>query len=80
MRRVGIREFKDKATQLLASEEPLVVERHGKVIGFYTPLKRPDQEKVNEAAARFDATMEGIARRLGISVEELEDMMFSDAR
>lgn len=80
VKRVGIKEFKDKATQLLASEDLLVVERHGKPIGFYTPIKRPDPEKVREAAARLDATMEGVAKRLGVSVEELEDMMFSDAR
>lgn len=80
MDRVGIKEFKDRATQLLAKDEPFLIERHGKPIGFYTPIKAPDPQKVGEAAARLDKTMEGIARRLGISVEKLEDLLFSDAR
>lgn len=80
VKRVGIKEFKDRATQLLAGGEPMVIERHGKPIGFYTPIKRPDPERVREAAARLDARMEELAKRLGVSVEELEDMMFSDAR
>ncbi|CAM3731036.1 Antitoxin [Deinococcus saxicola] len=76
-RRVGIKEFKDKATQLLAADEPFVVERHGKPIGFYTPFKRPDPREIREAAAQLNATMEHAAREMGISVEELEDILFA---
>lgn len=78
VKRVGIKEFKDKATQLLAGGEPLVIERHGKPIGFYTPIKRPDPEKVRKAVERLDATMERAARQAGMTVEELEDVMLQD--
>lgn len=76
-RRVGIKEFKDRATQLLAANEPFVVERHGKAIGYYTPLKRPDPKEIREAADRLNATMEHAARAMGISVDELEDILFA---
>ena len=35
MRHVGVREFKDKATTLLASDETLVIERHGTALISY---------------------------------------------
>ena len=38
MKRVGIREFRDRASQYLASNEVLTVERHGRPIGFYIPV------------------------------------------
>lgn len=77
-RRVGIKEFKDKATQLLAADEPFVVERHGKPIGYYTPLGQRDHAAVQVAVDRLDATMERIAAKRGLSVEQLETLMFTD--
>ncbi|MDJ0690038.1 MAG: hypothetical protein QNJ41_16190 [Xenococcaceae cyanobacterium MO_188.B32] len=35
MKSVGIREFRDKASQYLASREVVAVKRHGKLVGFY---------------------------------------------
>lgn len=78
VKRVGIKEFKDKATQLLASGEPFVVERHGKTVGYYTPLVRKDPQKVREAVDRLNATMERAAREAGMTVEELEDLLLED--
>ncbi|WP_216321313.1 hypothetical protein [Deinococcus aestuarii] len=75
VKRVGIKEFKDKATQLLARGEPLVIERHGKPIGFYTPVVRKDPEKRREAMARLDAAVERTAREAGLTVEELENIL-----
>ncbi len=77
-RRVGIKEFKDKATQLLAADEPFVVERHGKAIGYYTPLSRKDHAGAQAALDRLDATMERIAAKRGLSVEQLESVMFAE--
>lgn len=76
VKRVGIKEFKDKATQLLAGGEPFVIERHGKPIGFYTPVAVADSAKVREAQSAFNAKMEDLAHRLGLSVEALEDELF----
>lgn len=76
VKRVGIKEFKDKATQLLAGGEPFVIERHGKPVGFYTPVEVADPAKVQEAQNAFNAQMEELARKLGLSVETLEDKLF----
>lgn len=38
VRHVGIREFKNQATSMVNSGETLVIERHGKPIGFFVPV------------------------------------------
>jgi hypothetical protein len=45
MKRVGIREFKDKATTLLAADETLLVKRHDEPIELYIPLKTKSPEE-----------------------------------
>ncbi len=79
VKRVGIKEFKDRATQLLAGGEPFVIERHGKPIGFYTPVAVADSAKVREAQNAFNEKMQDLARRLGLSIESLEDELFGTA-
>jgi hypothetical protein len=37
MRTATVREFRDQATKLLKREEPLIVTRHGKIVGFFLP-------------------------------------------
>jgi hypothetical protein len=48
MKNVGVREFRDHATKYLAGPETVAVNRHGRVIGFYIPLKR-DEDEVRRA-------------------------------
>lgn len=39
MRTVGIREFRDNATKLLAAQEGLRIERHGHLVGYFVPAE-----------------------------------------
>jgi antitoxin (DNA-binding transcriptional repressor) of toxin-antitoxin stability system len=71
MQRVGVREFKNKATSLLASDETLVIERHGKVIGFYVPLAAKDRAAGRAALDRLGETVEAILARTGMTEDEL---------
>ncbi len=52
MRRVGIREFRDKATTLLASGETMLIERHGHPVGYFIPIKHK-QEAADAAMQRL---------------------------
>ena len=72
MKRVGVREFKDRATALIAEEKGLVIEKHGKPVGFYIPLVKKDKAKAKEAAAKLEHTLEGILERTGMTRAELE--------
>lgn len=76
--RVGVKELRDKATQLLSREEPFVVERHGKVIGYYTPIKQKDKQKAREAIDRLEATMRRAAQEAGLTLEEFEELLVGD--
>ncbi|HLV12038.1 MAG TPA: hypothetical protein VKY42_06280 [Trueperaceae bacterium] len=42
MRSVGIREFRDNATKLLAAGEGLRIERHGHLVGYFVPATDSD--------------------------------------
>ncbi len=68
---VGIREFKDKATTLLSSGETLIVERHGKTVGFYIPIKAKDHNTGKAALEHLENIINGILERTGMTEDEL---------
>ncbi len=37
MRTATVREFRDRATTLLKADEPILVTRRGKIVGFFLP-------------------------------------------
>lgn len=71
MKRVGIREFKDKATTLLAADETLVIERHGTPIGFYIPIEAKDRAKSSAALDRLGETVALVLKETGMTEDEL---------
>jgi len=75
VRHVGVREFRDRATGLLKEAEPIAVERHGKVIGFYIPVesKKGEEEELKEALARLDASVKRVLEETGMTEDELAE-------
>lgn len=77
MKHVGVREFRDRATGLLKDSEPLAVERHGKLIGFYIPVEPEKgataEEEFREALGRLDETVRRVLEESGMTEEELAD-------
>jgi antitoxin (DNA-binding transcriptional repressor) of toxin-antitoxin stability system len=67
---VGVREFRDHATKYLAGSETVAVNRHGRVIGFYVPLKR-DEDEVRRAVAQLGHAVEQVLDETGMSEDEL---------
>lgn len=39
----NVREFRNKATAMLRQEEPIIITRHGKVVGLFLPLEEPNR-------------------------------------
>ncbi len=74
MKRVGVREFRDRATQYLSGSEVLAVERHGEPIGFYIPTKANRRKNLEDALARLEETAQHILDRTGMSEEELSQL------
>src|SRR5687768_12534316 len=71
MKRVGVREFRDHATQFLAGDEVLAIERHGQPIGFYIPTATSRQEGFARALERLQQTIEQVLAETGLSEEEV---------
>jgi hypothetical protein len=70
MKNVGVREFRDHATKYLAGPEPVAVNRHGRVIGFYIPLER-EEDEVRRAVAKLGETVEQVLGETGMTEDEL---------
>lgn len=77
MRRVGVREFRDRATGYLKEAEPIAVERHGRLIGFYIPVepKRTEQGRaeLKEALERLEASVARALEESGMTEDELAE-------
>lgn len=71
MRTIGVREFRDQATTLLASNETLIIERHGETIGFYVPITAKDRSEGRKALGRLGSLVSDVVARAGIDGEEL---------
>jgi hypothetical protein len=71
MKRVGVREFRDHATQYLAGDEILAIERHGQPIGFYVPTGPSRRESLARALDRLEETVRRVLTETGLSEEEL---------
>jgi antitoxin (DNA-binding transcriptional repressor) of toxin-antitoxin stability system len=71
MKRLGVREFRDHATQYLAGDEVLVIERHGEPIGCYIPMGTHRARDATEALDRLEQTVERVLAATGLTEEEL---------
>jgi NADH:ubiquinone oxidoreductase subunit B-like Fe-S oxidoreductase len=71
MKRVGVREFRDHATQYLGGDEVVAVERHGQPIGFYIPTGASRKESFTQALERLEQTVQRMVEETGLSEDEL---------
>ncbi len=74
VKHVGVREFRDHATQYLSGDEVLAVERHGEPIGFYIPTSANRRERFEQALERFEQTVQRMVAETGMSEDELADL------
>lgn len=75
MRLVTVREFRDRATQLLRQKEPVLITRNGKPAGFFVPWEQPQiQDDIRKAV--LEALAESLSRQReerGLTEEEVLD-------
>jgi len=74
LRSVGVREFRDHATTYLSGADPVAVSKHGRVIGFYIPLDR-DENEVHTALAKLDRTVARVLDETGLDQDELSGLL-----
>jgi hypothetical protein len=75
---VGVRELRGDLAEKLKGSKPIIIERHGQVLGIYLPVQSVDREKVEAALDRFHAAVERVLRESDISREELADVLMVD--
>jgi hypothetical protein len=77
VKHVGVRELRGDLAEKLKGSEPIVIERHGQVLGIYVPVQQVDRAKVAEALEQFHEAVERLLRESDITREELaEAFMF----
>ncbi len=75
MKRLGVREFRDHATQYLSGDEVLAIERHGQPLGFYIPTGKSRRESFKDALNRLEQTVQQVLAETGMSEEELSRLL-----
>jgi antitoxin (DNA-binding transcriptional repressor) of toxin-antitoxin stability system len=78
VRHVGVREFKNQATSLMSSGETLVIERHGKPIGFFVPVEAKDRQAGREALGRLGRLVDDLGAKIGLDEEALAQEITED--
>ncbi|MHB8648067.1 MAG: hypothetical protein ACYDAR_19975 [Thermomicrobiales bacterium] len=73
IKHVGVRELRGDLAEKLKGSEPIVIERHGQVLGIYVPVQQVDRAKVAEALEQFHAAIERLLRESDITREELAE-------
>jgi antitoxin (DNA-binding transcriptional repressor) of toxin-antitoxin stability system len=71
LRAIGVREFRDQATSILAAGETLVIERHGEPIGFFVPITAKDRRAGRKALGRLAGLVDDLGNRTGLDEDEL---------
>jgi antitoxin (DNA-binding transcriptional repressor) of toxin-antitoxin stability system len=71
VRTIGVREFRDQATTLLASGETLAIERHGEPVGFFVPIAATDRRAGAKALGRLGRAVADVLDVAGIDEDEL---------
>lgn len=76
MKHVGVREFKNKATHLFKDAEPVAIERHGRLIGFYIPVESREEDeeaRLKAALSRLDEAVSRALEETGLTEDELAE-------
>lgn len=71
MRSVGVREFRDRATTMMATGETLVIERHGEPIGFFVPITAKDRRAGRAALGRLGELITDTLQQTALDEDEL---------
>jgi len=71
VRSVGVREFRDQATTIMAAGETLVIERHGEPIGFFVPITAKDRRAGRAALGRLGEVVEDVLTSAGVEEDDL---------
>ena len=73
LKNVGVREFRDHASIYLSGSDPVVVNKHGQIIGFYIPVER-DEEQAERAIEKLGNAVNKVLQTSNISEDKLSQL------
>jgi antitoxin (DNA-binding transcriptional repressor) of toxin-antitoxin stability system len=68
--KLGIKEFRERVSELTNSGDPVVVTNHGKPVASFAPFRRKDPEAIRKAADEI-ANWQAEIRAKGIDPEKI---------
>ena len=68
---VGVREFRNRATQMMAANETVIIERHGVPIGFFVPIAARDRRAGREALGRLGELVDDLLQQTDLDEDSL---------
>jgi PHD/YefM family antitoxin component YafN of YafNO toxin-antitoxin module len=74
MKTVSMKEFREQANRVVSDAEPVIVEKHGKPVGVYLPLKSSANKlRAYEAAQEMDRLLQEVSAKVGLTPDEYLD-------
>lgn len=70
----GAQEFRERAARYFAGKDMVAIEQDGKVVGYYIPRPKRDEEAVRRAIAELQEAVEKAMAETGLSEDELADL------
>jgi len=74
VKHIGVREFRDNASAFLAGSEPVAIERHGHLLGFFIPVK-PDPTERQRALKRLEKSVQSVIAEGHLSEDDLAKLI-----
>lgn len=74
MRVAGVREFRNRAPELVKSDDIVLITRHGKLSGILVPLSSPEELPVDlrkEMLSRIGPAISGHLKKRGVSEQKV---------
>ncbi len=75
LKEVGVRELREDLAEHLQATKPIIVKRHGKVVGLYLPVQEVDRENMEAAFNAVQDSIEEMLRQTGMTRGELADAL-----
>ena len=75
MKSIGVRQFRDKASHYIGSNEILAIKKHQKVVGFYIPIQESTEKEIQEAFKKLSATVNIALAESEFSEDELSKVL-----
>jgi hypothetical protein len=71
IKHIGVRELRGDLSRHVAGDEVIAVEKHGHLLGFSVPIRRPNEAERRELLDRADEAFQRLYAESGMSEDEL---------